>query len=147
MSLGEAEGGVRQQPSFPGLATVHCRCMTHLRSGYWFCVAHNNGLFTCLPRHSPPPRSILLDDRWRVKIADFGLSRVRSHTLVSGTGAGTPGAHLPLLPLVGPSRQLPRTAQYVHNSFMCSVFRTLSAVACLPRCRVDGARGAALRGL
>lgn len=35
--------------------------------------------------------NILIDDRWRVKIADFGLSRVRSRTYVSSAaGGGTP---------------------------------------------------------
>ena len=36
--------------------------------------------------------NILVDDKWRVKIADFGLARVRSNTLLSGNSAfhGTP---------------------------------------------------------
>lgn len=32
-----------------------------------------------------------MDDRWRIKIADFGLSRARSNTYVtSGACGGTP---------------------------------------------------------
>jgi serine/threonine protein kinase len=34
--------------------------------------------------------NILVDERWRVKIADFGLSRVRQTTFISGAGTGTP---------------------------------------------------------
>lgn len=34
--------------------------------------------------------NILVDERWRVKIADFGLSRVRQTTFLSGAGTGTP---------------------------------------------------------
>ncbi|EFJ40275.1 hypothetical protein VOLCADRAFT_69740, partial [Volvox carteri f. nagariensis] len=35
--------------------------------------------------------NVLVDDRWRVKIADFGLSRVRQRTYVSsGAAAGSP---------------------------------------------------------
>ncbi|KAL4448911.1 hypothetical protein ABPG77_007628 [Micractinium sp. CCAP 211/92] len=35
--------------------------------------------------------NILLDDRWRVKIADFGLSRLKSNASgMQGTGGGTP---------------------------------------------------------
>ncbi|KAL4422764.1 hypothetical protein ABPG75_008961 [Micractinium tetrahymenae] len=35
--------------------------------------------------------NILLDERWRVKIADFGLSRLKSNaSCMQGTGAGTP---------------------------------------------------------
>jgi hypothetical protein len=61
------------------------------------------GLLSCPDR--PLPRlpavlacfsccSILLDDKWRVKIANFGLSRVCTfnQACVSGIGTGTPGA-------------------------------------------------------
>ena len=35
--------------------------------------------------------NILLDDRWHVKIADFGLSKTRERTLLSrGAAGGTP---------------------------------------------------------
>lgn len=32
--------------------------------------------------------NVLVDNRWRVKIADFGLSRLRFHTFLSGAGGG-----------------------------------------------------------
>jgi serine/threonine protein kinase len=32
--------------------------------------------------------NILIDDRWRVKIADFGLSKMRARTYVSNSGGG-----------------------------------------------------------
>jgi serine/threonine protein kinase len=52
--------------------------------------------------HPPPPKivtcsvplqdlktpNILLDDRWRVKITDFGLSRARQKTFLSSTAQG-----------------------------------------------------------
>lgn len=34
--------------------------------------------------------NILIDERWRIKIGDFGLTAVRMRTFVSGAGAGTP---------------------------------------------------------
>lgn len=40
----------------------------------------------------PPCSDILLDERWRVKIADFGLSRARHRTFLSASGQVRPGS-------------------------------------------------------
>jgi len=90
------------------------------------------GCALCLQDLKSP--NILCDERWRVKITDFGLSKARARTFITATAqGGTPGARQRLA------------------GATCS--RRRSAAAALPTCgrplaacRVDGARGAALRG-
>ena len=118
------------------------------------CAGHRCPNTRCPNTRCPPPspdalRSILLDDRLRVKIADFGLSRVRSRTLVSGTGAGTPGARTASTGCdIWSGRECgSRPDPRLLASLMYGRTDTSPVHLCLPGRRVDGPRGAPLRGL
>ena len=77
-------------------------------TGFFACVLHVNACFSLrlITRNTPPPPhkkktkkphqtkqdlkspNILVDERWRVKITDFGLSRARRNTYVTGSAPG-----------------------------------------------------------
>jgi len=57
------------------------------------CFACLPRLPVCLAAQDLKSPNILVDDRWRIKITDFGLSRARQHTLCQQQrpGGGLPG--------------------------------------------------------
>lgn len=125
--------------------------------------------------HAPAPNapllpccSILLDDRWRVKIADFGLSRLKSNASgVQGTAAGTPGEQRRAAGCSGQPTttgtqpvccgECPgaHTVQSCHPRLApCHPAACAKPALCLAHLaplglafRVDGARGPSIRGL
>lgn len=90
--------------------TYHCRCQQQgldAKLQRLVAISVARGM-AYLHSRSPPilhldlkSPNILLDERWRVKITDFGLSRARQNTFISAAQGGTPEWMAPEVRLCG----------------------------------------------
>lgn len=90
------------------------------------CIAHlpTAVLLGCSSLQDLKSPNILLDDRWRVKITDFGLSRARQKTFLSSTAqGGTPEWMAPEVRLMGMS-----------SVFCIALFGVLALQGCAVLC-------------